>query len=371
LAGYEDVSDANMLRNDPTLRYLLGGKAESDAAASSSEIGRFETQYLTQSENLEVLKNINRQWIDKAHQNRKRRRKLKEIILDIDSSESEVYGDQEGAKYNGYFGCKCYHPLFCFNQFGDLEAAMLRNGNVHSATNWKQLVAPAVEKYKDEGLDIFLRVDSAFAGPELYEYAEENEAKYVSRLRSNPNLERAIEDLLVRPVGRPSYKPKVIYRSFSYQAKSWSKPRKVVAKIEWHYGELFPKVGFLVTNLTWRSKRIVKFYNKRGTAEQHIKEGKNAVRWTKLSCQKFVANEVRLQLFGLAYNLGNFLRTMVLPRKIKHWTLTTLRERLIKLGARLIKHARYARFQVAEFIVDGATFGKILHNIQRIRLCPG
>jgi hypothetical protein len=296
LAGYEDASDADLLRNDPVLRYLLGGKAESDAAASSSEIGRFETQYLTQSENLEVLKNINRQWIDKTNQHRSKKMRLKEIILDIDSSESEVYGDQEGAKYNGYFGCKCYHPLFCFNQFGDLEAAMLRNGNVHSANNWKQMVVPAVEKYKEQDLDVFLRADSAFAGPELYDFAEENEIKYVSRLKYNPNLAAAVEDLLTRPVGRPSHKPKIFYRSFSYQAASWTKPRRVVAKIEWRYGELFPKVGFLITNLAWQSKRIVKFYNKRGTAEQWIKEGKNAVKWTKLSCQKFVANDVRLHV---------------------------------------------------------------------------
>jgi hypothetical protein len=98
---------------------------------------------------------------------------------------------------------------------------------------------------------------------------------------------------------------------------------------------------------------------------------KNAVKWIKLSCEKFVANEVRLQLFGLAYNLGNFLRTLALPQKIAHWTLTTMRERLIKLGARLIRHARHAIFQVAEFVVTGATFGNILSNIHRIRLYSG
>ena len=115
----------------------------------------------------------------------------------------------------------------------------------------------------------------------------------------------------------------------------------------------------------------MRFYNKRGTAEQYIKEGKNAVKWTKLSCEKFVANEVRLQLFGLAYNLGNFLRTLALPKKISSWTLTTLRERLIKLGARLIKHARYATFQIAELVITSTTIEKILKNIRRLQLCPG
>ena len=367
LAGYEDVNDSNILKTDPVLRYLLGGKAAIDAAASISEIGRFETQHLAQPNNLNVLKNICRNWIDKVNQNRK----LEEIILDIDSSESEVYGNQEGANYNGYFGCKCYHPLFCFNQFGDLEGTMLRNSNVHSATNWQQIITPPVERYTNQGLNIFILGDAAFARPEFYEYAENRNVSYVCRLITNFNLEETIDELFDRPIGRPSYNPKIFYRSFYYQAEGWSKARRVVAKVEWHFGELFPKVGFLVTNLNWNAKKAIKFYNKRGTAEQYIKEGKNAVKWTKLLCEKFVANEVRLQLFGLAYNLGNFLRTMALPQKIAHWTLTTLREKLIKLGARLIKHARYVMFQVAEFVVTGTTFENILHNSHRIRLYSG
>jgi hypothetical protein len=106
LAGYEDVNDSDTLKTDPVLRYLLGNKAANDVAASSSEVGRFETQYLTQSDNLNALKRISQGWINKANQNRK----FENIILDIDSSESEVYGNQEVANYNGYFGCKCYHP---------------------------------------------------------------------------------------------------------------------------------------------------------------------------------------------------------------------------------------------------------------------
>ena len=103
---------------------------------------------------------------------------------------------------------------------------------------------------------------------------------------------------------------------------------------------------------SWHSKSVVRFYNKRGTAEQWIKEGKIAMTWTRLSCHAFRDNEVRLQLFALAYNLGNFLRRLALPRKIKHWTLTTLREKLIKIGAKVIRHARYITFQLAEVAVQ-------------------
>lgn len=99
---------------------------------------------------------------------------------------------------------------------------------------------------------------------------------------------------------------------FQYQAQSWNHARRVVAKVEWHKGELFPRIGFIVTNLSRSAKRVVRFYNQRGTAEQCIKEGKNAVRWTRLSCHDFVDNQVRLLLFVLAYNMGNFLCQAVL-----------------------------------------------------------
>jgi len=110
---------------------------------------------------------------------------------------------------------------------------------------------------------------------------------------------------LKRPVGRPPTKPTVWYHDFQYQAVSWNRPRGAVAKVEWHQGELFARVGFIITNLSAKAKGVVHFYNGRGTAEQWIKEGKCALTRTRLSCHRFDANQVRLQLFILAYNLGN------------------------------------------------------------------
>jgi len=157
---------------------------------------------------------------------------------------------------------------------------------------------------------------------------------------------------------------------FQYQAKSWQRPRRVVAKIEWHRGELFTRVGFIVTNLFWRSKNVVKFYNGRGTAEQWIKAGKNAVRWTKLSCRTFKDNQACLQLFALAYNLGNFLRRLALPKPVRHWSLTTLREKLIKIGAKVTRHSKYVTFQLAEVAVTRNLFAAILHRIARLAMPP-
>jgi hypothetical protein len=162
----------------------------------------------------------------------------------------------------------------------------------------------------------------------------------------------------------------VFYHSFQYQAKSWQRSRRVVAKVEWHRGELFPRVGFIVTNLTWRSKRVVRFYNGRGTAEQWIKEGKNAVKWTKLSCRTFKDNQTRLQLFALAYSLANFLRRLAVPKSIPQWTLTTLREKLIKIGAKVTRHSKYVTFQLAEVAVRRELFAAILERIKRLAVPP-
>ena len=130
----------------------------------------------------------------------------------------------------------------------------------------------------------------------------------------------------------PSLKPLIRYQSFQYQADSWTTPRRVVAKVEHHVGELFPRVGFIVTNLPIHNRAVVRFYNKRGTAEQWIKEGKQATHWTRLSCHRFRANEVRLQLSVLSYNLGNLWRRLVLPTRIERWSLTSLQQRLVKTG---------------------------------------
>ena len=160
------------------------------------------------------------------------------------------------------------------------------------------------------------------------------------------------------------------YTSFQYQAGSWSKPRRVVSKVEFHPGELFPRVGFIVTNRSLPNERVLAFYNERGTAEQHIKEGKYALKWTRLSCMRFAANEVRLQLHALAYNLANFLRTLATPEAIERWSLTSLRERLIKTGARLVRHGRYTIFQMAEVALPRQVFAGILGLINGLRDPP-
>jgi Transposase DDE domain group 1 len=247
---------------------------------------------------------------------------------------------------------------------------MLRRGNHHSAKFWRRVLLPVIARYRDLEIPKFFRGDAAFASPKLLKLLESEGYRYAIRLKANAVLERHIAHLLKRPVGRPSKKPKVDYHSFQYQAKSWDRARRVVAKIEWHAGELFPRVRFVVTNLRRTPKRVIKFYNGRGTAEQWIKEGKNALKWTRLSCRRFKDNQVRLQLFALAYNLANFLRQLALPRPVRTWTLTTLREKLIKIGAKVVCHAKAVTSQLAEVAVPRALFAAILARIGRLRAAP-
>jgi len=191
-------------------------------------------------------------------------------------------------------------------------------------------------------------------------------------------LQDKIGYLIKRPVGRPPLEVRHYYASFSYQARSWKKPGRVVAKslpsrrrgVEWHSGELYPRVGFIVTNLSRSAERVVAFYNQRGTCEQWIKEGKGAIKWTRLSCRSFAANAVRLQLHALAYNLGNFMRTLAMPTTAEPWSLTSLREKLIKIGAKVVSHGRYVTFQMAEVAVPRQMFKEILRLIARLRAVP-
>jgi hypothetical protein len=188
LAGYEDVNDAERLCHDPAMRWVVGDRAIAGTAASASQMGRFETKWLSRPENLAALGDLPGQWIDAVHQ----RRQPKIIVLDMDSSESPTYGDQEGSAYNGHFGCTCYHPLFVFNQLGDLERCSLRSGNVHSADGWRAVLEPVVARYRGTGKRLYFRGDAAFANPETYEFLEAEGIGYTIRLPANRVLQDRI-----------------------------------------------------------------------------------------------------------------------------------------------------------------------------------
>ena len=366
LAGYEDVNDAERLALDPVMRQIVGGRAVDHQAASASQMGRFETEVLATPGNLTALTDMSGYWIDRLHD----KTPPKWITLDMDSSVSPTHGNQEGTAWNGHFDCSCYHPLFLFNQHGQLERCKLRPGNVHSADDWEDVLKPVMARYAGRDILRLFRADAAFALPALYTTLEAECYFYAIRLPTNAVLQQRIAHLIKRPVGRLPNHVRRLYGDFEYQAGSWDMPRRVVAKVEWHPGELFPRVGFVVTNLPLEPEQVFGFYNQRGTAEQYIKEGKIALKWTRLSCKTMAQNEVRLQLHALAYNLGSFLQAADLPEEIATWSLTSLQTRLIKIGARVVRHARAMTFQLAEVIISSDLFHRILAAIHRLRPSP-
>lgn len=241
-------------------------------------MGRFESNRLATEKNLSALADLSGQWIDRAQACRSPR----SIELDLDSSVSSNHGEQEMSVWNGHFECTCYHPLFAFNQFGDLERRALRPGNVHGADGWKGVLAPVVACYHGRVSRLCLRADAGFANPEVYAFLEAERISYAIRFPANRILQGRIGYLLTRPVGRPPH-------------------------------------------------------------------------------------EVRLQLHALAYNLGNFLRTLATPEPIMDWSLTSLKEKLIKIGAEIISHGRYVAFQMAEVAIPRHLFADILRLIAELR----
>jgi len=255
MAGYEDVNDAERLAHDPAFRLIGSERIWERGAALTSRLQSFETELLTQEKNLTGLAAINRELLAKVDTLDSSQR----VVLDMDSTEIPVYGQQEQSAYNGHFESMCYHPLLLFNGEGDCLGAKLRPGNVHSADDWEEILLPEIGRQQQAGKEVVFRADAAFAKPEIYETLEELGVKYAIRLPANDSLLRDIEELLTRPVGRPSNKPVVWFKGFLYQAASWKTARRVVAKVEFHAGELFPRVGFIVTNLALPSRAVVRF----------------------------------------------------------------------------------------------------------------
>ena len=285
------------------------------------------------------------------------RKDAEQVIEDVAAGLADVGGVDEEHVAGGELGEE--------REWGVLQAL------AQQALAILRIGAKQFERQQLMGKEVAFRADAAFAKPEVYEALEERSVKYAIRIPANDILQRDIEELLKRPVGRPTKKPLVEHKGFLYQAAGWKTARRVVAKVEHHSGELFPRVGFIVTNLTLPNRAVVRFYNKRGTAEQWIKEGKQAVKMTRLSCHKFRSNEVRLWLTIIAYNLGNLWRRLVLPQRIEKWSLTSLQQRLVKTGGRLVKHARYYWLLLAEGHLTRRLFASMLGRIDGLALPSG
>ena len=334
LAGYEDVNDAQRLRHDPAMRWIVGGKAAQVRAASPSQMGRFETQWLAAPENLSALSDLSGQWIDLVHG----RRPPRGIVLDMDSSVSPTHGEQEMSVWNGHYACTCYHPLFVFNQFGTLAHLFPGGRGLCNARNLRvpgggadQIRDPVACQPSLAEQDWLLAQASGRATSE-----RGTSLPCQFQLSSGKLDQAAPGDRQGRVASGRALSARRLHR---HQLVAPGRP----------------------------GCRLLQQARHMRTMDQR---GKRRDQWTRLSCRTFAANAVRLQLHALSYNLGNFLRTLATPEPIKDWSLTSLKEKLIKIGAKVVSHGRYVAFQMAEVAIPRQVFQEILRLIAELRPQP-
>jgi len=358
IAGYEDNNDATYLRKDKLFQSIL----EKDVLASQSTLCRYEASY--SEENEAELMNVNVALIKRAHQIKA----SLELVFDLDSTDDEVHGKQEGAKYNGFYGHNVYHPMFCFDGLTkDLLKAQLREGNVYTSNGVIDFIKPLLIEFKT--LKLKSRGDSGFAIPELFELYEEKDVLYYIKLKVNAVLSKLGKKYLdENQIKVADDKP--FYFEIIYGAGSWRKSRRVLCKAEYRHLELLSQltVSYVVTNdLTISPEDGFNFYNGRANVENCIKEVKLDLSAGKLSLSSFISNSCRLQVFSLAYNFNNLLRRLALPGSLNKKRLITLRTQLIKVGCRIVYHSRKTIFRLSSSFTMQRDYIRSFENIMRLQ----
>ena len=369
-AGYEDGNDADTLRQDAALKSFCDQLPE-----TAGELGSGST--LCRMENSVSWRDIWRiqdMWVARYIRKLKKSGRRK-IILDLDSTDDETHGQQEFSFYHGYFRHHVYHPLLIFDhETGDLLCALLRGGNRGAAFRAVSVLKRIVKRIRQKlpwELEIEIRADSGFATPELYEYCEQEEKPlgYVIGFKRNPRLEAEVEELLEQ--AHQNFQKEEIkqrrFSEFSYQADGWDRARRMVAKVE--INELGTNRRFVVTNRTdLNAQALYDHYIQRGQTENYIKVFKKDLAMDRLSCHRFLANQFRLLLHGLAYQLFLALRDYLKGTAWSRLEIETLRRRVLKLGARIRQTTRRIWIHGSSSYPEQQTFLLVL---QRICARPG
>jgi Transposase DDE domain group 1 len=349
-AGYEDANDATFLRHDPAMRAVVDRGER--PLASQPTLSRLENW--ADWDSIRLLEREGLEWFCRLGGtiDGRRRDSSDDIILDIDSSEDPTHGQQELAFFNGHYDSWMYHPLFIFEGgSGVLLASRLRPGNVGGVRQLLDILRPTVRRLRARfpKRPIAIRADGDFAKAPLLDYAEYAGCSYVIGMPRNPKLEAIVEPLRHKTEAQwkqSGGKPVRFYTSFSYQTRSWSRSRRIVAKVE--YTALGKNLRFVVTNRLGKAREIFDWYEQRGQAENFIKDLKNEIAADRLSCSAYRANAFRLQLHALAYNLLVLFRRIALrATALASATIGTIRLRLLKVGARVVRSVRRLWFHLA------------------------
>lgn len=359
IAGYHADDHADSLRYDPALTTIL----EKDYLASQPTMSR--VNHLFDTDAMKQLQQVNDTMIERYHE----LAIPENIILDLDSTNAATYGNQHGSAYNTHYGENGYHPMLMFDGLtGDCLKAELRSGSVYTSRQVVRFVGPTLKRYKIlyPLVNPMIRGDSGFAVPELFELAETKEAFYVIRLKANKRLYAKAEGLLAQIPDDVLEKTSVFYKEFSYQANSWTKPRRVVVKMERPKDELLFQFTFIVTNMSLSPKNITKLYFNRGTMENYIKEGKLGFAFGKMTSTEFERNACKLQIAIIAYNLHNGFKRLCLPDTMNTKLIDTVRLQLIKIAGKIVRSGRYLTFKLSSHSLYKKEFMEALHRIQEL-----
>lgn len=363
IAGYHEDDAADDLTTDPVFTQIL----DKPALASQPSMSRFFHRF--DPDAIDRLQTANQDLLDRVH----RARQTKAMIVDLDSSHADTYGQQEMAAYNAHYQTIGFHPLVAFDGLtGDFLKAKLRPGNVYTSNGVVDFIRPVIEHYNEQFPEIsyLVRGDSGFAVPELYELCEKESFAYIIRLKSNAKLQALAEEL--HPTGEISdiSVTEHYVEDSIYQAASWSKPRRIVIQSTRPAGELFFRHAFFVTNLgeCFSPQAIVYSYQQRGTMENFIKEAKEGFGFDQMKSHDFTVNSARMMISLLAYNLTNWLRTLCFPTAFKGIKMGTIRTRLIKVASKLVKSGRYLHMKISSSFVYDRFFWNVLARVQRLQL---
>lgn len=371
--GWQDQDDADLHRQDPVLRLAVSqrrgtsplesqGALIPDGLASQPTLSR-----LVAALSSEAQRSVLREGLLVSPARRlqaMRGHRLRHATLDVDSLPVEVYGQQEGSQYNGHYGVRCYHPIVAMiGETGDLVDVRLREGNAHTAEGALEFILPLLDRLEREVCQVAsVRMDAGFPEEELLSSLEARRVGYVARIRKNERLKRLAEPFLQRLPQPSGPEPSLAFHELSYQAEPWSKARRVVLVLQQAPDELFPHFFFLLTN--WSAEQtpavaLLDLYRQRGTAEGHLGELMSVLEPALSSTRRekshyrgeepkqryasqdpFAANEVKLLLNALAYNLMHVARCLLEAVTNQGWSLSRFLKRILRVPARILVHAR-------------------------------
>ena len=364
VTGYFEDNCADELTNDPVFKALL----DKDSLASQPTLSRFHNRMdLDTLARLRFIQDELRKFVYSVEM-------PEHVILDIDSTLLGTYGKQLGSKYNHHYQQVGYHPLVCYDGItGDLLRIELRDGSTYCSNGAAAFMSAILNEFREKycSVNLFLRGDSGFATPTLYNLCEEMDTKFVIRLKDNSVLHAKAEQLNSKLQTLVSASPEVqhvVYGEFEYKAKTWEKTRRVVCKVEKHPDNLFPKYTFIVTNMESEPRNIVNFYCKRGLMENFIKEGKSGFDFGAVSNRSKLKNANNLEIHALAYNIFNYFRRLVLPASMRKLRIDAIRLKLVKVAAKVVSSARYLVFKLCSSCPYKGVFYETLHNIAGLKI---